>query len=65
METILHTRLPEPLAQQAQSLVDQGWTPNLDALVIEAVRRYCESHAVDWSETFLLEDLDWGLHGDD
>lgn len=37
----------------------------MDALVVEAVRRYCESHRGDWSETFLRKDLQWGLHGDD
>jgi hypothetical protein len=65
MDTVLHTRLPESLAQQAQTLVDQGWSSSLNALVIEAVRRCRESHGGDWSETFLREDLDWGLHGDD
>lgn len=65
MATTLSTQLPDPLAQQAQTLVDEGWSPSLDALVVEALRRYCESHGGDWAETFLREDLEWSLRGND
>lgn len=63
--THIEADIPERLAQQAQALVDEGWAPDVGALVVEALRRYCETHQAVLTEGFLREDVRWGLHGDD
>lgn len=65
MSTRIQTEIPEQLWQQAQSMVEQGWVNNMDALVIESIRRYLESHHQTISEQFIRNDIDWGLHGED
>jgi Arc/MetJ-type ribon-helix-helix transcriptional regulator len=65
MSTLIHTQIPDQLWQQAQSMVEQGWINNMDALVTEAIRRYVESHQQELSEHFIKEDIEWGLHGSD
>jgi len=37
----------------------------MDSLITESMRRYIESHQQTTSETFIREDVSWGLHGDD
>ena len=44
MSAVIQTHIPNQLWQQAQSMIEQGWMSNLDALVSEAVRGYLESH---------------------
>jgi len=63
--TTVQTDLPDQLAQQAQALVRNGWAPDLNALVAEALRRYLESHTDALAENFIREDVKWGLHGRD
>ena len=43
----------------------QGWASNLQALVNESLRRYLESHQDVLAEQFILDDVQWGLHGND
>jgi hypothetical protein len=62
---MIQTEVPERLLQQAQALVAQGWASNLQALVNESLRRYLESHQDVLAEQFILDDVQWGLHGDD
>lgn len=61
--TTLQTQIPEQLWQQAQYLVQQGWIANMDELITESMRRYLESHREIMSEQFILDDVDWGLRG--
>lgn len=65
MSTTIQTEIPDPLWQQARTLIQQGWVANMDELITESIRRYLESHAETLSERFLREDLEWGLHGTD
>ena len=65
MSTLIKTKIPDQLWQQAQSMVDQGWIDNMDALIAEAMRRYIESHQQTINERLIREDIDWGLHGED
>ena len=37
----------------------------MDSFITEFMRRYTESHQQTTSETFIREDVNWGLHGDD
>jgi hypothetical protein len=65
MSSTLHTEIPDQLWQQAQTLVQQGWASNFQEIVTEALRRYLESHQAVLTETFIQEDVEWGLHGED
>ncbi len=63
MSTTVKTEIPDQLWQQAQYMVQQGWVANMDELIAESVRRYLESHLETINESFILDDVDWGLHG--
>ena len=38
---------------------------NMDSLISEALRRYIESHRTEIMESFVRDDVEWGLHGKD
>jgi Arc/MetJ-type ribon-helix-helix transcriptional regulator len=59
------TDLPLELAERARSHVETGASPDLDALVAEALQRYLDSHSPETEESLIREDLDWALHGTD
>ena len=63
MKTTVQTTLPNELVSQAQALIDQGWAGDLDELLADALRRYLESHALALTESFIREDVEWGLRG--
>ena len=65
MSTLVETKIPDQLWQQAQNMVTEGWINNMDALIAEAIRRYVESHQQTLTERFIREDIEWGLHGKD
>ena len=57
--------LPSGLAKQAQEQIQAGWFPDINSLVIEALRRYLETHQDELKERFVREEVEWGLHGDE
>ena len=57
--------IPVRLLGEMRSLVDAGWFRDLDELILEALRRYVESHRAELMEDFVREDVEWGLRGDD
>jgi hypothetical protein len=57
--------LPSYLAEQAQTYIQAGWFRGLNDLIVEALRRYFETHRIELSEGFIWQDVEWGLHGDD
>ena len=57
--------LPKRLAEDVQDQVKAGWFPDLNSLVVEAVRRYLETHHVELTEQFIRQDAAWGLYSDD
>lgn len=61
----LHAEVPARLLAQLQALVDGGWFRDLDEVVLDALRRFAESHPAELMEGFVREDVDWGLHGRD
>lgn len=65
MTTSIQAELPDQLAQQGQELVRNGWVPDMNVLLTEALRRYLESHQEALAETFVRDDVEWGLHGAD
>jgi Arc/MetJ-type ribon-helix-helix transcriptional regulator len=65
MSSSIHAVIPDQLRQQAQTLVQQGWASNVEEVVNEALRRYLESHQGVLTESFIQDDVEWGLHGKD
>ena len=53
------------LLAQARAFVEEGWATDVNELLAEALRRYLESHSSQLSETFIREDVEWGLNGDE
>ena len=65
MSIAIQAELPPELLAQARAFVEEGWAPDVNELLAEALRRYLESHSSLLSETFIREDIEWGLNGDD
>lgn len=63
MTIAIQTHLPEDLVRRCQEMVDQGWAADMDAIVIDALGRYLNSHGPALTEAFIREDVEWGLHG--
>jgi len=63
--TVLQTEVPNRLLAEFQALVDGGWSRNLDEIVLDALRRYADSHRQELMEGFIREDIEWGLRGGD
>ncbi len=57
------TELPDQLYQEIKILVSKGWFKNEDDIVLEALRRFLDTHKIELMERFISEDVEWGLHG--
>jgi len=58
-------KLPARLAEQVKTHIQQGWSTDLNSLIVEALRRYMETHQGELIERFVKEDVEWGLKGDE
>ncbi|MEN6451193.1 MAG: hypothetical protein ABFC96_11935 [Thermoguttaceae bacterium] len=56
---------PDALADRLESLVNAGWVADQQQAVIEAIRRFLDSHRPELIESQVLADVEWGLHGKD
>lgn len=63
--TTIQADVPAQLFAEMQSLVASGWFRSLDEVVLDALRRFLESHREELMEGLLREDVEWGLHGSD
>jgi Arc/MetJ-type ribon-helix-helix transcriptional regulator len=61
----IQMEVPNSLIAQAQKLVDAGWFRDLDEIVLDALRRFLESHQEDLMEDFIRQDVEWSLTGDE
>lgn len=61
----IQAEVPAGLFAELQALVAKGWSRDLDDLVLDALRRYAESHRDALSEELVREDVEWGLRGSD
>jgi hypothetical protein len=61
----IQTDVPVRLLTEMQTLVEAGWFRDLDELMLNALRRFVESHRAELMERFIREDVEWGLHGDE
>ena len=56
---------PDQLASQLDEFVQAGWALNSRDAIIEAVRRFLQSHQPDVVEEQIRSDIEWGLNGTD
>lgn len=63
--TSLMAQLPTELVEEAKNRVRDGWASSLDQILADSLRRYLDSHSTQLTEQFVLEDVEWGLHGRD
>jgi Arc/MetJ-type ribon-helix-helix transcriptional regulator len=63
--TTIQTEVPLALLTEVQKLVDAGWFRSLDEVMLDALRRFVESHRTELMEEFIHEDIEWGLHGEE
>ena len=61
----VQTDVPVRLFTEMRMLVETGWFRDLDELMSDALRRFVESHRAELMERFILEDVEWGLRGDE
>ena len=61
--TAMTVHLPPRLVEQVDTVVQAGWFSDLDTRIVEALRRYLETHQLESQEHFLRQDVDWGLQG--
>ena len=57
------TEVPENLYKNAIALVKEGWFRDEKDVFSEAIRRFLDSHRPELMEKFILDDVEWGLHG--
>jgi len=63
--TTIQTEVPVRLLTEMQELVEAGWFRDLNELMLDALRRFVESHRAELMERFIREDVEWGLYGDE
>lgn len=59
----IQTDLPPGLFAAAEQLVESGWFGSINEVVLDALRRFVESHQIELLEDFVHLDVEWGLHG--
>jgi Arc/MetJ-type ribon-helix-helix transcriptional regulator len=63
MNNMIQMTLPPRLYQQVRHLITEGWFRNENDLLVEALRRFLDTHLPELMEKFIREDMEWGLHG--
>ncbi len=64
-KAVIQAQLPPELLARALSFVEEGWASSLHELLVEALRRFLESHSARMTESFVMSDVQWGLTGND
>jgi hypothetical protein len=62
MKTV-QMEVPERLYKYANILVKEGWFRDEKEVFSEAILRFLDSHRPELMEKFILDDVEWGLHG--
>ena len=62
MKTIT-VQCPDTLADDLARLSREGWIGEPKDAVVEAIRRFLDSHRPELIESQILRDVEWGLHG--
>jgi len=61
----LTLKCPDQLAEQLENFIKEGWATDADEAMTEALRRFLESHRPEILRSQVLEDVEWGLYGED
>jgi Arc/MetJ-type ribon-helix-helix transcriptional regulator len=61
----INISLPPRIKEQVEDQIRQGWFSDLNSLILEALRRYLETHSVELTERWIDQDVDWGLSGNE
>lgn len=64
-KTMVQAELPPELTARARSFIEEGWASDFNELLADALRRFLESHTARVTESFVMSDVQWGLHGED
>lgn len=64
MKTI-SVQCPDELAAALERLAQDGWVSSPSDAIVEALRRFVESHRPELTRQQVLKDVEWGLHGND
>jgi Arc/MetJ-type ribon-helix-helix transcriptional regulator len=57
----LTIQCPDSLADRLERLVRAGWVVDEQQAVIEALRRFLDSHRPEIVESQVLADVEWGV----
>ena len=61
----VRAEVPARLLDEMRQLVAAGWFGSLDEIMVDAMRRFVESHRAELMERFVHEDVAWGLRGEE
>jgi hypothetical protein len=64
-KTVIQAELPPELTARAQTYVKEGWATDFNELLADALRRFLESHSSRVTGAFIMDDVQWGLQGND
>ena len=56
---------PFLIHKMAGLLVKEGWFRDEKDIFSEAIRRFLDSHRSELMEKFILDDVEWGLEGNE
>jgi Arc/MetJ-type ribon-helix-helix transcriptional regulator len=62
--TTVRAQVPAGLLLQIESLVKDGWFEDVNDVIVDALRRYLEARRPELMESFIWQDVEWGLHGE-
>lgn len=57
--------IPIQLVDQMESLIDEGWFSDANGLIVDALRRFLETHRPELMDQYIWKDVEWGLRGDE
>ena len=63
--TTVQTTVPTRLLEQVESLVREGWFQEMDDVVADALRRFLDTHRPELMDRYILDDVEWGLRGEE
>ena len=61
----LNIQCPDVLVERLEELARDGWVGDPQAVIVEALRRFLESHRPELIASQVKSDIEWGLHGED
>ena len=61
----LSVQCPDALADRLDQMVREGWVADQQQAVVEALRRFLDAHRPELTESQVIADVEWGLHGKD